>query len=275
MNYKTTERDLLKKLIAKFHNGHFKIQEWFDNLSQRFDYFLISQADFSEGHELKNVMRSIQSNSALVFFLMIHVPLANLHSMFCLVSCIFPVMLSMRVKLWIYEKANDFIVLIMPWDKEAKNHIVKPPEYEYTKKKWSFMDSTEIYLTKEETDSQEACVYSTIGFLSLYFGLSFNYLWSVFGNELVHDVCNLLIRVADSTGLVDLHFLRYLYLTLFPERPATIRLAEIEDVLLLFIVLTPLFVIGLRYMTAPVYLNYRWKLNSHLAPLAFIPLFFA
>ena len=85
----------------------------------------------------------------------------------------------------------------------------------------------------------------------------------------------MLIRLSDSTGLVDLHFLRYLHLSLFPERPPSYSLVMLEDLAILVFIVTPLFVLGLRFWTAPAYLNYRWKANSFALPLCIVPVFFA
>lgn len=44
----------------------------------------------------------------------------------------------------------------------------------------------------------------------------------------------------------------------------------------MFIFITlPLFLLGLKFWTAPAYLRYKSKLNTILAPIAFIPIFYS
>ena len=69
-----------------------------------------------------------------------------------------------------------------------------------------------------------------------------------------------------------MHFLRYLHLSLFSTRPHHISIAEIEDVLMLVFIITPQFILGMRYWTAPSYLNYRLRINALTLPLGLLPL---
>ena len=87
----------------------------------------------------------------------------------------------------------------------------------------------------------------------------------------------MIIRLSDQVGIVDLHFLRYLHMSLFTHRSADVFRdpANWEDVAMIVFIVTPLFVLGLRFWTAPVYINYRWRLNSLLLPLCIGPVFFA
>ena len=75
--------------------------------------------------------------------------------------------------------------------------------------------------------------------LGLYFSLTTNYLMSVFGQEIIVDTCGFLIKAADRSGLIDLHFLRYMHLSLFPARVHHISIAEVEDLLMLALIITP------------------------------------
>ena len=115
--------------------------------------------------------------------LMMHIPLAKVHSMFSLVSCLFPMCLSLKAKYYIYERTNDVIASIFFWDMDAKNHVVKPVELCYERK--DLMDEFDIILNRDEQTSQEAAVYATICWLGLYFALTINYLLSVFGQEII------------------------------------------------------------------------------------------
>lgn len=80
---------------------------------------------------------------------------------------------------------------------------------------------------------------------------------------------NCLIVIADKLR-IEAHFLRYLHLAIFDHRPSHFEFdvnTSVDLAFLLFII-TPLFVIGMRYFTAPVYLDYTRRLNSMVAILA-------
>mmetsp|Transcript_1301 Transcript_1301/g.1624 ORF Transcript_1301/g.1624 Transcript_1301/m.1624 type:complete len:112 (+) Transcript_1301:2206-2541(+) len=49
-------------------------------------------------------------------------------------------------------------------------------------------------------------------------------------------------------------------------------MAVLKDCLMIVFIITPMFVAGLRFWTAPAYLNYRRKFNSFLVPFAMVPL---
>ena len=49
----------------------------------------------------------------------------------------------------------------------------------------------------------------------------------------------------------------------------------VRDCLLIGIIVIPMFVLALRFWTAPVYLNYTIKLNAFVVPLALVVVFFA
>merc|ERR1719498_550685 len=51
--------------------------------------------------------------------------------------------------------------------------------------------------------------------------------------------------------------------------------ALLKDMGHLLFIIIPLFIFGLRFWTAPVYLNYRMRFNSFVAPLALLPIFFS
>ena len=78
------------------------------------------------------------------------------------------------------------------------------------------------------------------------------------------DGCELLIKAADKLGL-EIHFLRYLYLALFETRAPQIWTEEhVVDSLILCFAVIPAFVIGLRFWTAAVYINYTLRINAFI-----------
>ena len=85
---------------------------------------------------------------------------------------------------------------------------------------------------------------------------------------------NSFIKMTDAVGL-DMHFIRFFHLALFDSRPTplTIDMDIIKDTLMIIVIIVPLFIIGLRFWTAPAYLAYTLQINSYIAPLT-LPVMF-
>lgn len=80
--------------------------------------------------------------------------------------------------------------------------------------------------------------------------------------------------MCDKFG-IDIHFMRYLHLALFNNRLVShvLTTSVMVDLGVLILIIIPTFIIGMRFVTAPVYLNYRLKINS-LVVAPMIPLIF-
>ena len=80
--------------------------------------------------------------------------------------------------------------------------------------------------------------------------------------------------MTDAIGL-DMHFIRFFHLAMFDSRATTsvIDYAVIKDSLLIIFGVIPLFIIGLRFWTAPAYLKYTLKINAYMVPLT-LPIIF-
>lgn len=85
---------------------------------------------------------------------------------------------------------------------------------------------------------------------------------------------NKVIKMTDTVG-IDMHFIRFFHLALFDTRaPTSVLDSEIlKDTVLILLGIVPLFIIGLRFWTAPAYLKYTRKMNAYLAP-ATLPIIF-
>ena len=83
-----------------------------------------------------------------------------------------------------------------------------------------------------------------------------------------------MIKMTDAVG-IDMHFIRFFHLALFDSRAPTsvVNFQVIKDSLLILFGIVPLFIIGLRFWTAPAYLKYTLKINGYLVP-ATIPIIF-
>lgn len=141
-------------------------------------------------------------------------------------------------------------------------------------------DESEVVfkLNKTEEESFGWTVYSTIVFLTLFFGFLFNYIFSIYLQDVVVGAYNAMVRTTDLMG-VDAHFVRLFVLALFEERDGRSHhipsICLWKDILMILIVVVPLFIIGLRFWTAPTYLKYSLRINALAAPLALLPSFFA
>ena len=89
---------------------------------------------------------------------------------------------------------------------------------------------------------------------------------------------NTTVRVTDTLGL-DAHFMRLLILAIFEERDGMShhipKICLWKDALMIFVIIIPLFIVGLRFWTSPSYLKYSLRINAMVAPLALLPTFFA
>lgn len=113
-------------------------------------------------------------------------------------------------------------------------------------------------------------------YLALFFSLVFNYIYSVFLQEIVSDTVGVTTRFLDKAH-IEAHFIRYLQLALFDHRPKDVLhdMNVWKDCFWLVVIIVPEFVIGMRFWTAPVYLNYQRRLNAFVAPLCLLPIFLA
>lgn len=114
--------------------------------------YLIKECEhlYTSDGTFKEVMRNIQTRAAAHFFVLLHIPLCTLHSVFSLVSCLTPMMLNLKTKYWIYERTNDFVCYVFKGDPEAKNHVSKPAELRYVHKGLDADKTEELFLSKEE-----------------------------------------------------------------------------------------------------------------------------
>jgi uncharacterized membrane protein (DUF373 family) len=90
----------------------------------------------------------------------------------------------------------------------------------------------------------------------------FNYLYNNYFDSLIRNICELIIKIFDKFG-IEVHFMRLLYQTLFDTRysdanpfiddsDSFLKSALFIDHLLLILIIIPLFIMALRYLTSPV-----------------------
>ena len=160
-----------QNMINKFNPAYFEFSELFDFWWNKFDLFILNCEHLKndDNNQYCEVMRAIQTISALIFFIAIHVPLSRLNTIFCFITALVPVMLNLGTKFWFYEKANQIVCFFFRYDVEAKNIVKKPKIYGQSNL------SIQIKLTKWELETQENCVFATTFFIGVFFSLIFNY----------------------------------------------------------------------------------------------------
>jgi hypothetical protein len=151
--------------MNKFNPAYFEISEIWDHMSDKFDLFVITGCEHyttvenagvnGEANAYVEVMRSIQSSSTIIFFILINIPLSRMDLSFSFVTALVPMMLTLRTKYWFYEKANNVVCMVFRNDHEAKNHIVLPKRLRYATKSESLDRApADIVLTKGEAAQQ-------------------------------------------------------------------------------------------------------------------------
>lgn len=89
------------------------------------------------------------------------------------------------------------------------------------------------------------------------------------------DIYDILVKYSDKIGL-DFHLVRYLILALFDQRVKNIsEITNKYDLFYLLFIIIPMFIIGLRFWTSPVYFKYISKINSLSVPFALPVMFYA
>ena len=124
---------MLKSRIEAFNLVYFEPSEYFDYIQDIFDFYVINGCNHfleiedaglsGEGNVYVDVMREIQSASAAIFFLLVHIPLSRVNSLFCLITGSIPMMLNIKTKYWFYELTNKFVCMFFRQDKEAINYV--------------------------------------------------------------------------------------------------------------------------------------------------------
>jgi hypothetical protein len=130
--------------------------------------------------------------------------------------------------------------------------------------------------------NQRGCINYSVFYLGLFFAILFNYILTLYMGALMAYGSELAIRLFDKIG-VEVHFIRLIYNTVFDvdlherfhyQSPFT-NLSLVLDLVFLLIIILPLFVMSMRYLTYPVYEGpYQSKWNALIAPLGVLPAFF-
>lgn len=97
-------------------------------------------------------------------------------------------MLNLKTKYWFYEKTNRVVLFFFRHDPEAKNYVQKPKELRDDKSVNIEDAPADIYLSNEEQADQENAAFALVVYLSLFFSLAFNYLYSLFLQEVVVSI---------------------------------------------------------------------------------------
>ena len=127
-----------KQRKASFNMAYFEFSELFDYYSDCFDVYVAENCPHfleDDFNPLQDITRKIQTISALIFFMLLHIPLCRIHSTFTVLTGLLSLFLNMRTKIWFYEKANKIMaqiwLRIFKEDFEAVNVIKKSKEMRY------------------------------------------------------------------------------------------------------------------------------------------------
>ena len=92
-----------KDQILRFTWTRFTLSDALELLFNQFDQYVLEECQhFLRDQAFMAVMRDIQSVSAMIVFVMIHVPLTKISSMFSLLTAVIPVILDKKNKEHIY-----------------------------------------------------------------------------------------------------------------------------------------------------------------------------
>jgi hypothetical protein len=106
LNYFEPQVNVIQARLNKFNPVFFEFTEYFDFLADIFDTFLIKDCKHfweNQSNKYVEVMRQVQTTSAISFFVLIHIPLSRFHSLFCFLTAIVPLALNLKTKYWFYE----------------------------------------------------------------------------------------------------------------------------------------------------------------------------
>jgi len=153
-------------------------------------------------------MRQIQNISALIFFILIHVPLCRLSPYFSLLTSLIPLILDKKNKQRIYLWAYKFVALAT-FDRSSS-----PPEI--LSKKSHLADKFKKLKYLELRECQSASINLTVFYIGLFFSILFNYLYTVYLGRLVEILSEVVIRSFDKVGF-EIHFIRLVYFAIFDQ----------------------------------------------------------
>lgn len=114
--------------------------------------------------------------------------------------------------------------------------------------------------------------------LGVYCALSVNFAFHAFLSEVMMFGQNLVISLFDSMGF-EVHFIRMFYLTVFDHSITAFEEVKttqgiILDATMILVVITPCFLLGLKYIVAPTHENYPYFNVSLITPLPLVTVFF-
>lgn len=202
MNYSRPQVEIVEQRVNQFNPVFFEQSEFFDFLSDRFDLFVIKHCMHfvevedeglsGESNVYVDIMRQVQTSSTFLFFFLVHIPLSRMNSMCCFLTCFVPLMLNLKTLYWFYEKTNQFVCWFFKSDKEAINYVQKPKHLQF-KATSTTLESRQspgagIILSKLEIEMQQSAAMTTVIYLSVFFSLLINYLYSVFLQEVMVSI---------------------------------------------------------------------------------------
>lgn len=219
----------------------------------QFDQHVIEECQhFLRDPSFLGVMRTIQSVSALIFFVLVHMPLAKISSLFAILTALIPMFLDKKVKQQIFLGVYFAVFL-------GKEHY--RAEMQILRKDQNSSELAQRFKPRkyeELRDYQKRAIGFTVFYVGLFFAVLFNYVLTLYMGRAISYSSEMSIRFFDKLGF-EVHFVRLLYNTIFDvdlhERhhyPGLFTdLSLVLDLVFLLAIILPLFVLSLRYLTWP------------------------
>jgi len=268
-----------KNIVRGFSIQSFSFLQATNYLIAKFDLFIEQECQHFKDQQFIRTIRTISNRSCLIFFVLIHIPLVRFSPLFSLLTALFPCILDKRTKQEVYLGLNRLLGLLFL----AHNDPKWRTEIFHRNNKLQNKIGIAKYLTLKE--AQEAAVNYTIFVLGLFMALLFNYTYTIHLEPFFRVLSEMWIKFFDRLGF-EVHFIRLVYLTIFqtkylnestfdpPELKGYMNRDTILDHLFLGLIILPLFLLALRYLTAPGHVMYESNLNCLFTPAAVLTFFF-
>jgi hypothetical protein len=98
--------------MNNFSLDRFALADLVDFIEFKIDHFFLKNCEHFKDKLFMNSMRSMQSTSAIIFFLLIHIPLSRISSLFSLLTALIPLILTSRNKKAIYLFTSKIVIFL-------------------------------------------------------------------------------------------------------------------------------------------------------------------
>ena len=133
---------------------------------KQYDLFIIEQCNHFKDTIFMGIMRDIQNYSAIVFFLLIHIPLSKLSSLYSFMTSIVPLILNRANKDNLYISLSQTVNITLIGDIET----------EILRKNTKFKTSQALDRYNHFRSSQRWAINFTVFYFGLFWAITVNFL---------------------------------------------------------------------------------------------------